>query len=173
LNAAIAGCPPEHWISEDTVERAIVLQDFFINQWKLIHGTLAAEDRGEDSATMYEIWAIAQKQGSITPRDLQRLSSKWKKFSSDRLRDLFRQLAKLGRGRIEGQGRSLRLVADTPPEGDPAPPLAPVGALPSSENVSQSRPSLELVGKKSEPAPQKQAVLVVGARGGGFGHVRQ
>ncbi|GAB4145286.1 MAG: hypothetical protein Fur0046_22900 [Cyanobacteria bacterium J069] len=147
LDAAIAGRPPEAWISEETVVRAIALQDFFINQWKLIHGTLAAADRGEEISTLHEIWALAQKEGSIAPRDLQRLSSKWKKFSSDKLRDLFRRLEKLGRGRIEGQGRSLRLVADPPPEGESttsaSPPTKP---LPNLETGSTyTRTTLELI----------------------------
>ncbi|GAB4469431.1 MAG: hypothetical protein OHK0037_27650 [Elainellaceae cyanobacterium] len=130
IDAAIAGRDPAPEVSTETVERAIALKSFFIDQWKLIHATIGGEDRGESAARMDVLWAFAQARGSISASDVrQRCQGRGWGLSPAAIRDLMLRLVATGRGRIEGDGCHVRLVADVsataPPPPSPPPPRPP------------------------------------------------
>ncbi len=102
---------PSLYIPRERVEAAIELAEFFLSQVTLIHSEGAAA-LGEGGLTP-RLSAILNKLhqfGELTARKLQAAISWLRKEKPRKIRDYLIELAKLGYGKLVGQGNRLKLV---------------------------------------------------------------
>ena len=97
--------PPQK-IKSKTMQAAVQLTKFYINQVKLIHANSnVSEDNS--SSLHFKIIDLSHRKGWIKARDVQNSIRSFKKASPNRIRSLFRELEANGFGTTEGDGKKL------------------------------------------------------------------
>lgn len=97
---------PSQEIESETMQIAVQLTNFYINQVRLIH---ANSNTCEDNASSlnFRIIDLSHRKGWIKARDVQNGIRSFKKTSPNRIRSLFRELETNGYGTTEGEGNKL------------------------------------------------------------------
>jgi hypothetical protein len=111
-NAAVDGCQPDEYISKDAMAKAIKLSKFYISQIKLIHAEGEAS-QGEIAPQLKKLYDFALSQVSwLTASDIKKGCRLFKKSNPEDIRQSCLDLAEMGYGSTEGEGKSLKYCAD-------------------------------------------------------------
>ena len=106
-----AGNQPSAYIPKQFVEAAIMLSEFYLSQVNLIHADGAAS-LGEGGLTP-RLNVIVDKLyqfGELTARKVQSTVNWFRKVKASVIRQDFIELAKLGYGKLVGQGNKLKII---------------------------------------------------------------
>ena len=98
-------------ISEETIEKAIKLTNFYLEQVELLYKTLCEEDT--ISPILQEILNLSKCLGWITARNVSRFRRQFRNAAPNQIRQWFLELSELGYGEIEGTGSRLKFRVTT------------------------------------------------------------
>lgn len=110
MEAAAAGkAQPDLEVSVDTIERAALVAEFAIEQIRAIYADSNGE--GTQSPIIARIIELSQRKGFVSARDVFQCLPKSNRPTTAAIRQLFAKLVDQGFGVIEGEGKSVRFVA--------------------------------------------------------------
>ncbi len=104
---------PSPYIPRERVEAACKLAEFFLGQVELIHVEGAAAIGNDLTPRLTAILDKARQFGELTARKVQAAISWLRKVTAGKIRNDFKELAKLGYGVCTGQGNRLKFVPKT------------------------------------------------------------
>lgn len=103
VKPATQGKQPEDFVSAETMDAAIKLSQFYLGQVRLVHseGYAAA---GELPDVYSKIIALSQRSGWLKAKTVRNAVWAFRQTSMDEIRQHFRELVALGKGRTRGSG---------------------------------------------------------------------
>ncbi len=104
---------PSIYIPRERVQAACKLAEFFLGQVELIHAEGAAAIGNDLTPRLAAILEKARQFGELTARKVQAAVSWLRKVTAGKIRNDFKELAKLGYGICTGQGNRLKFVPRT------------------------------------------------------------
>jgi Protein of unknown function (DUF3987)/Bifunctional DNA primase/polymerase, N-terminal/Primase C terminal 2 (PriCT-2) len=110
IKAAIVGEPPAPIVDAETVEAAITLSRYAIEQRKQVNA-IGGIERGETAPILQKIIDLSVRKGWISAKDVQQAVRSLKKTKPDHIRQYFSRLVEMGKGETEGSGVKLRFRA--------------------------------------------------------------
>lgn len=109
---------PTPYIPKERVEAACKLAEFFLGQVELIHTEGAAANGNDLTPRLSAVLEKAHLFGELTARKVQSAISWLRKVTAGKIRNDFKELAKLGYGVCIGNGNRLKFVPKTADSAD-------------------------------------------------------
>jgi hypothetical protein len=106
LNLHVLENPTSMAITIDTVEKAIMLDRFFLNQTKILYAQSQAL-AGELAPKLAQIVQLSRQVGQVNARNLWRSCRAFRNDDPTQIREWFKQLESLGKGQCQGSGNRL------------------------------------------------------------------
>ncbi|MEP0918965.1 DUF3987 domain-containing protein [Leptolyngbya sp. DQ-M1] len=159
VNAMFVDRNPAVTISGETMEKAIVLAQYYLNQAKIIYGTNDPESK-QDKALMALI-ELGRKKGVLTAREAKIGVRALREQTPAQIRELFTKLVELGHGSTEGEGIRAKWVYSETRTKNKTEPVSPAvkestlvkPAIAESKSVALT----DLVVKPATPIPIQKA----------------
>ncbi|MBW4441895.1 MAG: DUF3987 domain-containing protein [Plectolyngbya sp. WJT66-NPBG17] len=147
LNAMFSGGNPAAVVSGETMEKAIALAQYYLNQAKIVYCTNDPESK--EDKTLMALIELGRKKGVLTAREAKIGVRSLREQTPAQIRDLFTQLVALGHGLIEGDGIRAKWIYAR----SKAKPESEITIV-STEQTKPPKPEPEITITPTEP-PQK------------------
>ncbi|MBD1856591.1 MULTISPECIES: DUF3987 domain-containing protein [Leptolyngbya] len=110
VNATLDSKRPAPVVSAETMQKAILLGQYYLTQAKIVYGTNDPES--EQDKLLTKILELGRKKGTLTAREASQgvRALRDQKYTPAQIRELFTRLVEMGHGTIEGDGGRMKWV---------------------------------------------------------------
>ena len=169
LKAALAHEQPVDEVTLETFNAAIEVMVHCLRQVRVVH-SWGAEADGDLAPALVRIIELSDRKGAIAARDVQAEVKALRKEKPAKIRELFTELAKLGKGEVEGSGIRLKFRSTNPTtsfvdpivdQPDFVDPIVDQGSTATSQTGEQFQPFVDFVdqsGNKPDEVIQADSV---------------